>query len=249
MKTYFILSDIHGFYCEMEKALNEVEFDKTNKNHIIILCGDAFDRGDRNVDVCNFFLNLQKQQRLIYIRGNHEDLILSLINNLTKRETIPFNHVSNGTLDTISQFTNISMPDLIIGNYNVNKLKQLLKPLIKFINSSINYYQLKDYVFVHGWVPYVSDQVTLKASEHDWRQARWQNGMGMWKQGFTIPNKTIVCGHWNSSFGNYHYHNKGFDEWSQDSDHEIFIDKGIIALDGSVALSHKVNVFIIKEDE
>ena len=43
----------------MEKALNEVEFDKTNKNHIIILCGDAFDRGSQNVDVYNFFLNLQ----------------------------------------------------------------------------------------------------------------------------------------------------------------------------------------------
>ena len=31
MATYFVISDVHSFYNEMMKALNEAGYDKTNK--------------------------------------------------------------------------------------------------------------------------------------------------------------------------------------------------------------------------
>ena len=47
MKTYFVCSDIHGFYKEWVKSLKEAGFNKNNPEHILIVLGDIFDRGIR----------------------------------------------------------------------------------------------------------------------------------------------------------------------------------------------------------
>ena len=46
MKTYFVCSDIHGFYKEWMKSLKEAGFNKNNPEHILIVLGDVFDRGN-----------------------------------------------------------------------------------------------------------------------------------------------------------------------------------------------------------
>lgn len=40
MKKFFVVSDVHGFYDEMIEALNKAGFDKNNKDHVFISCGD-----------------------------------------------------------------------------------------------------------------------------------------------------------------------------------------------------------------
>lgn len=40
MSLYFVTSDIHGFYNELQTALNGAGFDPNNENHIFISCGD-----------------------------------------------------------------------------------------------------------------------------------------------------------------------------------------------------------------
>ena len=40
---FFVVSDIHGFYNELIKAVSSAGFDKNNKNHTLIICGDLFD--------------------------------------------------------------------------------------------------------------------------------------------------------------------------------------------------------------
>ena len=42
---YFIVSDIHSFYVELKSALDKAGFNKRNKDHTLIVCGDIFDRG------------------------------------------------------------------------------------------------------------------------------------------------------------------------------------------------------------
>ena len=71
---YFAISDVHSFYTKMVEALKEAGFDKNNENHALVLCGDAFDRGDETVEMLNFLQSLS-QDRFIYVRGNHEDLL------------------------------------------------------------------------------------------------------------------------------------------------------------------------------
>ena len=74
MKKYFIASDIHGFYDEWMKALDEKGFDIENEDHIIVVLGDLLDRGP-GVVKCLEFVNGLKPERKILIRGNHEDLM------------------------------------------------------------------------------------------------------------------------------------------------------------------------------
>ena len=45
MKKYFVVSDVHGFYDEMKKALDNAGFDIANPDHIFVSCGDLLDRG------------------------------------------------------------------------------------------------------------------------------------------------------------------------------------------------------------
>ena len=56
MKKYFVISDIHGFYSSMKKSLFKAGFRKTNSNHVLIICGDLFDRGKESKKIFDFYL-------------------------------------------------------------------------------------------------------------------------------------------------------------------------------------------------
>ena len=54
MKKYFCVSDIHGFFFELKRALHEAGFNKKNPEHILIVCGDIADRGPNPKEVYEF---------------------------------------------------------------------------------------------------------------------------------------------------------------------------------------------------
>ncbi len=68
MKKYFITSDTHSFYNELIEELNNKGFDVNNKDHIIIMCGDLFDRGSESLKLYEFIKSLPKERRIL-IRG------------------------------------------------------------------------------------------------------------------------------------------------------------------------------------
>ena len=108
MIKYFCSSDIHSFYDEWLDALNNRGFDLTDSNHKIIICGDLFDRGDRSRECFEFVKKLADENRLIYIRGNHEDLLEDLVNNIYSMKRINSHHVSNGTVQTLASIMECS---------------------------------------------------------------------------------------------------------------------------------------------
>lgn len=246
MKTYFVTSDIHSFYNLFHKALIEKGFDINNKDHILIICGDCFDRGDESLNLLNFIYELYKQNRLIYIKGNHEDLLEECLNQLELKVNISSYHIYNKTIDTIAQITEVNKYDLICGVYNYKKdIQSKFKKYFEI--PKLNYYRLNNYLFVHGWIPdnlyIISD---LDSEELDWYNARWTNGILAWKERKYFNGITIVCGHWHCSYGNFNYHNKGSSDIGPDADFNPFIDDGIIALDACTAYSKKCNVIEIK---
>ena len=101
MKKYFITSDTHSFYNELIKELNNKEFELDNKNHVLILCGDLFDRGPDSLKIYEFIKSLPKDRRVL-IRGNHEYLLRSLV----KRKDFYDHDISNGTLVSLLQLNN-----------------------------------------------------------------------------------------------------------------------------------------------
>ena len=55
---YFIVSDIHSFYTKLKRALDKAGFNKRNKDHTLIVCGDIFDRGPDTRSVYKFLTSI-----------------------------------------------------------------------------------------------------------------------------------------------------------------------------------------------
>ena len=71
---YYITADIHGFYTEFYKALDEAGYFTNPEPHKLIILGDIFDRGQEIVEMQRFILSLLEQDAVIMVRGNHEVL-------------------------------------------------------------------------------------------------------------------------------------------------------------------------------
>lgn len=249
MKEYFVCSDIHGFYDTFFTSLINAGFDYYNPNHYIIICGDIFDRGSQAKELLKFLLEFQQLGRLVLIRGNHEDLLEACLEQLYARVNVSEHHWRNQTVDTIAQLTGLNKYDLMCGVYESDVLKDRLKPYFELVSKAVDYYEIDNYIFVHGWIPvscegvyYTYDKDWRNASKSAWEKARWYNGMDMAHNGIIEENKTIVCGHWHTGYGHYYLHNEG--ETQYDS-FDVYIDKGIVALDACTAYSNKINIYKI----
>lgn len=236
--TYFVLADTHSFYNETITALAQAGFDRANNGHAIILCGDAFDRGPGTIELFEFFSELQALGRFVYVRGNHEDLLFECCETLNKGFGARYDqshHISNGTIDTLAAFTDINRYDLIMGYFDLDAFNKRVAPLLEFCKSSIDFFELPHFVFVHGWAPLCEDW-----RNGNWMDARWTNGMAAnhasGSQG--LDGKTVVCGHWHCSWGRSVIDGEGIQFPENDPDQfRTWYSKGIIALDACTSYS------------
>lgn len=250
MTKYFCSGDVHSFFDEWMISLQDKSFDINNVEHKIILCGDLFDRGEDSLKCYDFVTRMKDENRLIYVRGNHEDLLVQCVQDI-KRGHISYHHISNGTIKTLSHFMNCSEYDILCNCIDSNIFNEVTDKLLSFINNtSINYFELGDKVFVHGWVPTTVDENNHKIVHQNWRDgdwphARWQCGFDAWRCKLIPDGKTVVCGHWHTSYGWSEF--RGRSEWGQDAEFTPFIDNGIIAVDACTACTHMVNVVVFDE--
>ena len=254
-KKIFVMSDVHSFYKEMREALDREGFDIDNPNHIIVICGDLFDRGPDAVALFEFVKEMAEKDRLTYVCGNHEDLLFDCANEILRGRGVSHHHISNGTFDTICQFTGMNKYDLCFGPLDKVEYEKKMMPVFDFINyNAVDYAEAGDYIFVHGWIP--CDPVLGKVADDwdqstaDWEGARWINGMAAWAKGAKIPGRTIVCGHFHSSWGHSHLHldrkefpQKNREDWQKSF--EPFVDEGIIAIDACTAYTGVVNCLVL----
>lgn len=235
----FVISDIHSFYYEMISALNVSGFEKDNPQHVLICLGDLLDRGP-DPKKCLEFIN--SLPRKILIRGNHEDLLQEAI----QRKGFLSHDFSNKTFETVQKVTGIKSFNeksdaIMLESFSNNKLWKT------YINSCIDYAETDKYIFTHGWIPVGDDW-----RNGDWSSARWTNGMQSWKDGLVVNDKTILCGHWHTSWGHHFIDNK-CPEWDMDiwfdknsrADFSTFKKKGIIALDACTAVSKFCNCEVL----
>jgi hypothetical protein len=247
---FFVLSDIHGFYDEMIKALNEAGFDPDNEEHWLITCGDHFDRGEQPLQVMEY---LQGLKRKTLVRGNHE----YLLEDCCHRGYYEMYDHSNGTLGTILR---LGRGDL--GNTFEECCKKTLNVTREFRNSMVNYFETKNYIFVHSWIPlrckdnlpmhytknrkFEFDPDWRNANDGDWETARWGNPFEMAANGF-LPDKTIVFGHWHTSYG-HSIKNGTFSEWGKDADFSPYYGEGYIGIDACCGYTGKINVIVLEDE-
>ena len=244
MKTYFVSSDIHSFYNEWKEALIESKFDIDNPSHIIIVVGDLFDRGQQAVECYNFVKELNGKKRLIYIKGNHEDLLFDCVKELQETGGCASpHHWSNGTVDTIIQL----------------KEKGLLNEVLDFIeNNTIDYYGLDNYTFTHAGLPlkltYENDKpiivINKEASEEEFSKHRWDNPIENLKKGELPSNKIMVVGHWHCSALWHYLYPEKYNDFNSFGNLPMNFDicktNNLIMIDACTAYAKKVNVLKIE---
>jgi serine/threonine protein phosphatase 1 len=259
----FVVSDIHGFYNATKKALEDAGYYEYNGPKKVVVCGDAFDRGREALKMQEFLMDLMNKNELIYIRGNHEDLMLDMLEDILD-DFEPFAdyrsyHIRNGTLDTAAQLIMFTFPEFVAKHRDFVFKTRQTDFVKKLIPVSVNYFETKNYVFVHGWIPcniertygyrfYTFKPDWRNATDEEWHEARWINGMEAACFNNCIEDgKTIVCGHWHTSFGHSKV-KKVCSEFGPDAIFDIFTADGITALDACTVHTGKVNCLVIDDE-
>lgn len=261
---YYVISDPHGFYTEMVEALFNKGFFADQPPRKLVVCGDLLDRGNEALKMQALILLLMQNEEVILIRGNHEDLALDFLDHAAKYLgddlRLPFtHHYRNRTIDSFLQLTGMCLSQATDNISAFVKEARATAYVREIIPSMKDYFETEHYIFVHGWIPCLTDDNTYcprefsydpnwrKASRQNWENARWYNGIDCacsWN--VREPNKTIVCGHFHSSYGHLRY-GKSKAEFGDEADYSPFYADGIIALDGCTAYSGKVNCIVIDD--
>jgi len=170
MSRTLIIGDIHGCSSTFNKLLNDII--NIKKSDLIYLMGDYIDRGPNSKRVVDIILELRgKGYSIFTLRGNHEQMLLdSLLSDMH------FKHwLQNGGGSTLKSF-NVPHPKLLEEKY------------LTFFLKTEFYFELKDFILVHGGLDFSIDNPLLNT------------GPMLWERNATIDKskiggKRIIVGH------------------------------------------------------
>ena len=255
MPKLFVCSDIHGYYHEFREALDKAGFDPNDENAYLITCGDHFDRGPNPTEVM-YYLN--RLERKILIKGNHDQLFLECCRHGYWQSY----DISNGTFDTICELGGAG------GGRSFDECCIIAEQRVKpFINKMVNYFETEHYVFCHSWIPVNCDdglpayyrgsrkfskkEDWRTAHQKEWDDAMWLNPLHMAMNGLGIE-KTIVSGHWHCSYG-HHLDSINTDNWISEFGEDACFDPyyykdKLIMIDRCTAHTGEVNVLVLEDN-
>ncbi len=271
---YYVVADVHGYFSALREKLQKVGFFDDKEPNKLVVCGDLLDRGQEAVKLIDFMMELLIEDRLIFITGNHEDRFVACMQEIARGNIFEIAsgmsvHYKNGTWGSLLQIAGMDELEVAKKISDPSTVKEISGELLKKVMASpfykvllmkgIDYYETRNYIFVHGWIPcemedvgtvnesfkYVADWRDRDVTE--WQRARWCNGMKL-ACSFSVkePNKTIVCGHWHAAYGHAVYEKKG-KERGEGSIHTPFYADGIIAIDACTAESGEINCLVIED--
>ena len=248
----FVFSDAHSFYTPLKEALDKAGFDPNNEDHWLISCGDVFDRGPESEEILHYLMSIERK---ILVKGNHDNLLW----NCCMRSYAYGHDESNGTVRTINDLGGAGegKPFGMCCDTTWHRLARYRELLVP-------YFETKNYIFVHSWIPckvtertHPADKwITLLDKEYmeDWRNANivewddalWGNPFVLAEQGLNKTGKTIVFGHWHCSAGHRMLGNCE-DEFKYAIWEPCYF-KNTIGIDRCTAHTGEVNVLVLEDE-
>lgn len=254
----FAISDMHSYLTPTLNALKDAGWDENNPEHIIVVCGDALDRGDETAEMVEWLINLINKGKLIYVRGNHDILMQEMLD----RGYSMSHDKHNGTQKSYYQLLNAHV-NKMDGRKPDEIVRAVLQPLY---DNMVNYWETERFVFVHSWIPthkkekphsankwipltideYMEDW--REANDVEWESATWGDPFKMAEQGLNKTGKVLCVGHWHCSSG--WAKEEGRSEFGEDAKWDIFKDEkhNVIFLDKCTVHTGLVNVLVIKDE-
>lgn len=151
-KKYFVFSDVHGQYDALLQSLMEAGYDINNPTHILVSCGDGFDRGNQSDQVYHL---LSRRADNICIKGNHDEMLENAIVKGGKDTLTLFNCLHNGLDKTIAAFSMHRLSGMVTTDYIddcIDIIKTRHPKLLSWIRNMPLYYETDHYVFSHAGV-------------------------------------------------------------------------------------------------
>jgi serine/threonine protein phosphatase 1 len=133
MSRKLVIGDIHGGLRALHQILERAE---VNPKDTLIFLGDYVDGWSESPQVLDFLIDLGKKQKCIFLRGNHDELLLNWLSGDTKNidETVWYHHGGEATV-------------LAYEHYSEDKKREH----INFLKALENYYHdSKNRLFIHA---------------------------------------------------------------------------------------------------
>jgi serine/threonine protein phosphatase 1 len=169
---YYIIGDIHGCLDKLNNLFNKMKNIITDNDTIIFL-GDYIDRGQSSYEVVEFLIDISKEYNSIFLKGNHEDMLLKY----SSGEFDSQNYFYNGGMATLRSYREKQ------GNSGIPSKHQL------FYENLRQYYETEDFIAVHaGLNPNINNIEEQSSYDMLWiREAFYRNNR-KWE-------KIIIFGH------------------------------------------------------
>ena len=262
---FYVIADPHGFFEETRAALEGAGYFEDPEPHKLVVCGDVLDRGEGALKLTELLMMLHRRGELIYIQGNHEDLLLQCMQQIARGGAYEIacgmsHHYSNGTWDTCLQLSGMTPQGAVDNPHEMLHRIRNSTYYRELLPTAVSCFETKNYIFCHGWIPvnvkeyggvrgysYLENWREI-ATFDDWKRSRWLNGISLaCEHGILEEGKTVVCGHFHTSYGHSRIHH-ACTEWEKDAIFAPFYANGIIALDACTAYSGRVNCIILEDE-
>lgn len=153
------IGDVHGCFDQMKEVLGHIPEDEQ-----VVFLGDYIDRGPKIAEVVSFVSENFRNERYVFIRGNHEQMMIDAVFATMHKDDIFDGWMINGGRETVSQ----------LGIGACEEVASLFKSLPTRYETFTNY-------FVHGGmspgVPFSKqrDEVImwLRPSEYDYNHGKY----------------------------------------------------------------------------
>ena len=166
----FALGDIHGCAVAFETMLSLL---KLRSNDTLVMLGDAIDRGPDSRGVIDILTDIRGKCRLITILGNHEQMLLDVIDGKMPRQ----GWLIHGGTETLDSYGNQASP------------AEITEQHLAFIRTWTDYYENATHFFVHG--NYIEQK---ELAMQPWSLLRWEP-LHHRLPGPHQSGKTAVLGH------------------------------------------------------
>lgn len=168
----FVVGDIHGFTNPLRLLLDQLSF---TKDDTLVFLGDYVDKGPNVSGTLEFLSTLELACEIIFLRGNHDQSLLEAY------------HDSKA----ISLWECLA-GDSPLASYGAGSTEAVLKTIplnhIQFLEEVCrNFYEDKDYIYVHGGI-----QSHLDPREESEERLHWSTLSQALPH---LSGKAVICGH------------------------------------------------------
>lgn len=211
---YYIMSDIHGCYSQMEDALKQWD---QEKEHLIIM-GDLIDRGPDSLKVVEKLMELKNEfpDNITILKGNHEEMLLSWLN--TPKELLAY-YYNEAHSETLKSFMGEKRYKKSTRQQRALDLIYNNKKELRFMDSLQLYMETENIIFVHAGINLNVENWFEREQDLLWIR----NDFIYSKK---TPEKRVFFGHTPTALIHGGEH-KNFDIWISPDEMKVGIDGGV----------------------